>query len=176
MGDVRGAARHEEANAVGAVLLDDVRGVDHVASRLAHLATVRRLHEAVAEDCAGQRQAHGHEHTWPDDAVEPRDVLADDVHAGGPEAGVGAVGPVHATEVVGERVEPHVHDMLWFVGHGHAPVERRARDAKVEQRLAEALEDLGAPDGGLDKLWVGVDVLEQPRLVPATKHKHHAHA
>ena len=55
-----------------------------VAVALAHLLAVAAHHKAVPEDRLGQRQLGRHEHRGPDDAVEPDDVLADDMHVGRP--------------------------------------------------------------------------------------------
>ena len=64
----------------------------------------------MAEDRARQLEPRGEQHRGPDDAVEPRDVLADDVKVGRPPLRErrGVVGEPRARDVVDQRVEPDV--------------------------------------------------------------------
>jgi len=79
----------------------------------------------------------------PVDAVEARDLLADEVQVGGPVALellllgvlllcgqiVAVLGPVaDGGDVVGERVEPDIYDVLGVAGNRDAPGEAGARD------------------------------------------------
>ena len=59
-------------------------GSMHVAERLAHLLARSGQDPAVAEHLPRQRQPGAHQHRRPDHAVEPGDVLADDVQVGRP--------------------------------------------------------------------------------------------
>ena len=46
------------------------------------------------------------------------------------------VGKADAGDVIGQRVDPHIHDVLVAAGHAHAPVEGGARDRQVLQAAA----------------------------------------
>mmetsp|Transcript_13021 Transcript_13021/g.35492 ORF Transcript_13021/g.35492 Transcript_13021/m.35492 type:complete len:485 (+) Transcript_13021:1374-2828(+) len=147
-------------------------GVHHVAIGLRHLPSVRAGDETVHDDALGQRLAGTHQHRGPDDRMEPTDVLADDVHVSGPKSAqrLGLVGPIHAADVVAQRIEPDVHDVRLPIhrifGAGHAPVEAATADGEVAHLHAtKALEDLAPVLGGLDELLVVLDVLDDSRGV-----------
>ncbi len=100
--------------------------------------------------------------------MEADDVLADDMHLSRPEA-LELVG-LHIREadsgqVVGERVDPHIHDVFRIAGHRNAPVEGGARDGKVLQTAAhEALHFVGARLGA-NELRVRLVMGKQLRLI-----------
>ncbi len=126
-------AQEEVAHGVGAELVEVGPRVHDVAQGLAHL--VRVLHPpAVAEDVLGQGQARAHEEGRPVDGVEAQDVLADEVHLGGPE-GLVLHRLVRAEpqgrDVVGEGVEPDVEDVLLVAREGDAPGDGGAGDGQV---------------------------------------------
>ena len=71
--------------------------------------------------------------------------------------------PAERGDVVGERVEPDVDDVLFVAGDGDAPVEAGAGDGEVAQAaLDEAMTSLRRGLGA-DELRVGLVVLEQRR-------------
>ncbi len=80
---VRDLLHQVQPQRIGAEMVGRVERVDHGAERLAHLLALE-VHPAVPEDRGRQRQPRAHQHRRPHDAVEPRDVLADDVQAGRP--------------------------------------------------------------------------------------------
>ena len=82
----RHVAHQVEAQRVGAVLVDHLERVEHVAERLAHLAAVGAEQEAVDEHVIRDGEVGRHQHRRPEDRVELEDVLADQVVRGGPEA------------------------------------------------------------------------------------------
>ena len=88
----------------------------------------------MRENPSGQLDSGRHQKRRPVDGVEPDDVLADHVQIGRPVAleqirfGVGKAGP---GQVVGQRVDPDVHDVVGVIGYLNAPVERGARDGEV---------------------------------------------
>ena len=105
--------------------------------------------------------------------MEAEDVLADDVDDALPVAGdVGRAGLAGRSErvtergeVVGERVEPHVHDVLAglagvarVVGHRDAPGEARPGDGQIAQPAAQEAEHLVPVLLGLDEVRVTLDV------------------
>ena len=74
----------------------------------------------------GQFNIGGHKHGGPNDGVEAHNVFADDVCISGPEAlkqFCFGVGIAKTGDVVGQRVEPNIHDVVCIAGHFDAPVE-----------------------------------------------------
>ena len=128
----------------------------------------------MAEHALGQLDARRHEEGRPVDGVEAQDVLADDVHVGRPVVPqrVAVIGEADAGDVVGQRIDPHVHDMLGAAGvaaararHRNAPVERRARDRQIFEAAFDEADDLVAPLRRQDEVRVGVVVRQQLVLV-----------
>ncbi len=108
------------------------------------------------EDLLGQLDARRHQERRPVHGVEPDDVLTDHVQIGRPEPAeqfrVG-VGEADTGQVVGQRVHPHVHDVVGMTGHRDAPpVERRAGDGEVAQPAGDEADDLVSPHLGFDEL------------------------
>ena len=105
----------------------------------------------------------GHQHRRPVDGVEPQDVLADRVDVGGPHPRepLGSVGVARGGDVVRERVEPDVADVLRVPGQRDAPVERRPADREVLEAAADRRQDLVPPGLGLDRFGVRLVVLEE---------------
>ncbi len=93
----------------------------------------------MREDALRHFNAGRHQEGRPIDRVEAHDVLADHVQRGRPVAleffAVG-VGEADAGDVIGQRVHPHIHDVLVVAGHADAPVEGGARDRQVLQAAA----------------------------------------
>jgi hypothetical protein len=85
-----------------------------------------------------------HQEGRPVDRVEADDVLADQVQVGRPELRHlgGFVGIAEAGEVVGQRVDPHVHHVVLAAGHLDAPVEAGAADREVAQPALDEAPDL----------------------------------
>ena len=52
------------------------------------------------------------------------------------------VGIADGGDVVGQRIDPHIHDVLGVAGHRDAPVEGRARDRQILQAAAHEARDL----------------------------------
>ena len=143
----RHLAQEEIAQLVDAVGVGQRERVDHVADRLRHLlAAVEQ--EAVGEDAPRHRDAGRHQEGRPVDRVEAHDVLADDVQVGrpvAPEFRAVGVGKADAGDVVGQRVDPDIHDVLGIAGHPDAPVEGGARDRQVLQPALHEARDLVQP-------------------------------
>ena len=134
----RHLAQEEIAELIDAIGVGHRERVDHVADRLRHLlAAVEQ--EAVRENAPRHIDAGRHQERRPIDRVEAHDVLADDMQIGRPVAleffAVG-VGKARRGDVIRQRVDPHIHDVLVVAGHADAPVERRARDRQVLQAAA----------------------------------------
>ncbi len=139
----RDLAHEVVAQRFGAHLLDDRERVEDVAARLAHLLAADEQ-VAVDELAAGQVVAGAHEQRRPDDRVELEDVLGEEVERGPvarrevlPGARVG-----ERREVVDERVDPDVDDLLLVPGDGDAPGDAGAADADVLEALLDERQGL----------------------------------
>ena len=160
-------AQEEVAEGVVAVLVRELKGLDDVADRLGHLPAAERP-VAVDVQAPVERDPGRVEHGGPVDAVRLEDVLADQVLDVGPELLVErAVGVAESREVVDQRVEPDVGDVLVVEGQRDAPREPRLRpaDGEVLERLAQEAQHLVAVALGLDEARVVLEVLDQPVLV-----------
>ena len=96
--------------------------------------------------------------------MEADDVLADHVQVGRPvlpqraiRVGIAALG-----DVVGERVQPDIHDVFGIAGHRDAPGEAGARHRQVLQAAAHEAHHLVAPALRCDEAWVFLIKPEQP--------------
>ena len=124
-----------------------MNGIDHIADRLRHLLPAIEQ-EAVREDALRHLDAGRHQEGRPIDRVEAHDVLADDVQRRRPialEFLAVVVGKADAGDVIGQRVDPHIHDVLVVAGHADAPVEGGARDRQVLQAAAHEARDFVEP-------------------------------
>ena len=95
--------------------------------------------------------------------MESGDVLTDEVQVGGPVLGeqfVVGVGVAEAGEVVGEGVDPHVHDVLVVAGYRHTPVEGGAGDGQVIEAALDEGDQFVAAGFRVDVAFVGVEFEE----------------
>ncbi len=114
------------------------------------------------DDLARQGQLRRHQERRPVDRVEARDVLADHMRVGGPEFRPRAVvGKAGRGDVIGQRVDPDVHDVLGIAGNRHAPVEGRAADRDVGEPAPDEGDDLVAIFFRRDELGIGFVMREQ---------------
>ena len=100
--------------------------------------------------------------------MEAQDVFADDVHISRPEFAERFrfdIRVSHTGEVVGQRVDPHVHDVLVIAWNRHTPVKRGARNRKVLQSLRNEPDDFVAARVRSDEFRVLFVELEQFVLV-----------
>lgn len=68
--------------------------------------------------------------------------------------------------IVGERIQPHVHGMLGIKIDRHAPLDGGAADAQVLQAGPEEIvEHLVASAGRLDEVGVLLDIVDHPLLI-----------
>ena len=68
-------------------------------------------------------------------------------------------------DVVGQRVDPDIHHMLFVARHRHAPVEGRARDRQVLQPGFDEAHDLVAALRRPDEVGIVLVEGEQPVLI-----------
>mmetsp|Transcript_28567 Transcript_28567/g.44679 ORF Transcript_28567/g.44679 Transcript_28567/m.44679 type:complete len:203 (+) Transcript_28567:1846-2454(+) len=92
-------------------LVELLVGVDNIAQTFGHLLALFVVDEAVSKHTLWKWNLQAHQHAWPDDTMEPDDILADQMHIRGPELVVWTIRAIHARQVVSERVEPNIHDV-----------------------------------------------------------------
>ena len=114
---------------------DKVVGIDDVARGLGHLAVADQK-PRMAEDLFGQFLAQRHEEDRPIDGVEADDILADEMDVRRPEllkvlVMVAVRVPAAEGDIVGQRVQPDVDNVLPVKCDRHAPVEGGTGDAQV---------------------------------------------
>ena len=122
----------------------------------------------MSNDSARRRDARRHQKRGPVQRVLPDDLLADQVRDDRPEALDSARvlrSKSERRQVVRQRIEPHVHDVLRIVGNRNAPLERRAADAEVLKTGFDEAPYLVQAEGGLQKIRVGFVEIEQRLLV-----------
>ena len=148
-------AQEKISDSVRAEFLNQKHGVDDVALR--HFIAVGDK-PAVSVNLLRQRHSSRHEHCRPDYRVETHNLLADQVNVRRPEFfHIGIVN--QRRDIVDNRVKPNVNDMPPVVGHGYAPIKRRARYAQVLQPALNETDHLVAPRRRHDKFGVLLNVL-----------------
>jgi hypothetical protein len=147
--------------------------IDRVLISLAHLSAILSIHKSVAVNGLGQRDVGGLKHAGPDHAVEPDNILADQVAIGGPEGrqGIPRGGEeVDAGDVVGQGVEPDIHDMSLVepLRNPDTPLKSSARNGQIPESIGlQASQDTVSVHVRLDKPRVFLNVLDQPVAVLA---------
>ncbi len=97
----------------------------------------------MPEHVLRQRCVDRHEHRRPDDRVEADDFLADEVHVARPVAFVffhafaRQLWKTQSGDVVGQRIEPHVDDVLFVERHRNSPVEAAPGNTQVFEPLVD---------------------------------------
>ena len=132
---------------------------------LCHLAALGVENKTVYVDLLRDGEARRVEHAGPDHRVKPDDVLANDVHIRWPVAVVEIFGFCECRNVIGERVEPDVHDVLGVVRHRNSPVESRSRDREVPDLVFEPGENLVTSLRWVDEPFVLLNMLSDPVLI-----------
>src|SRR5438046_9454238 len=83
--------------------------------------------------------------------MEANDVLADQVDVGGPIAlpQLGLVRIAQPRNIIGQRIEPNIHDMRIAAGHWDAPIKAGARGAEIFKAAFDEARDLITASIGL---------------------------
>ena len=159
----RHLAQQEVAHRVEPVGRHQLDRIDDVAERLGDLLAFVGP-PAMREHALRRREAGRHQEGRPEHAVEADDVLADHVQVGRPvlPQRIAGVGIAARGDVVGERVQPDIHDVLGIARHRHAPREAGARHREVLQAALHEADDLVAPAVRRDEARVLVVEVEQP--------------
>ena len=132
--------QQEIFQSVDAVTLDQNDRIDHIVA-LARLGLgdffPAQKQPAMSEYLLRQRQTRAHQHRRPDDRVETHDFLPHQMHVGRPIFVVkfSVVRIAQSRNVVCQRVQPYINDMLFVERHRDTPVKGRTRNAKIVQSL-----------------------------------------
>ena len=147
----------EVAEGVEAVAVEDFYRIDDVAEAFAHLLTAGE-DVAVGDNAAREGQTEAEQDGGPGDSVEAEDVFADELGGGGPEISDGLVGVAEDGKVVGESVDPDVHDLSVVARDGYTPSEllAGAGDGDVGGVLQKT-EDFLLTEFGEDGEFAGED-------------------
>ena len=156
------------AQRVRAVARHDGLRIDDVALGFAHFI-VGEQQPAVGEDLLGQGQPQRVEHDGPIDGVEAHDLLTHQMHVRRP---IFAEKPVvrrivaQCGNIIGQRVDPHIHNVSGVKIHRHAPCEAGAAHAQILQAgLEEIVNHFVGAGGGLNEIGMGLDIVDQPILI-----------
>ncbi len=149
----RHLAKEEVAHLIDAILIGEIEGIDDVADRFRHLFALVEQ-KAVGIDALLHRNARRHQEGRPVHRVKADDVLADDVHIGRPVAPVriAFIGKADAGDVVGQGVEPDIHDMLGIVRDLDAPVECGPRNRQISQSAFDEADNFVPARVGADEI------------------------
>src|SRR5215467_13756273 len=121
----------------------------------------------MRDDALGQRQVRGHQKRWPIDTMEADDLFADHVHVSRPVVlvlfllGLILSSETECSDVVAERVEPDVNDVLRIAWYGNAPLEGAAANRLIAQAALYESDDFVAACFRADKIRVPRVMLQQ---------------
>ena len=119
----------------------------------------------MGEDALGQRQFGRHQESRPVDRMETDDVFAHHMEVGRPEILVqGGLGirVSECRDVVGQSVQPDIHDMLGIIRYRNAPRESGARNRQVAQAAFDKADHFIAPAWRQDEIRILVIEFQQP--------------
>ena len=157
-------AQEKITKLIDAIGIGERKRVDYIADRFRHLLPAIEQ-EAMREDPPRHVHARGKQERRPVDRMEAHDVLSDHVQVGRPVAAEFWAPDIRITDgrdVVRERIDPNIHDMLRVRWYLDPPVEGRARDGEILQtapdeagNLVEALlreHEIGMPGIKVEQL------------------------
>ena len=146
-------AEQEVADSIGTELVNEANGVNDIALGLTHLVAVHNQ-PAMAVNLFRQRQVEGHEDAGPYDGMETHDFLAHEVQISRPvlvEFFL-VIKEANRRQVVGQRIEPHIDNVLFVDGHRNAPVKGRTGNAQIFQSLLDKVNHLIAAGHRLNEI------------------------
>lgn len=112
--------KEEIAEGIKAVTVEDFDRIDDIADTFAHfLAGGEDV--AVDGNVAGEGQVETEEDGGPSNGVEAEDIFTDELSRGGPPIADVLVGVAEDGEVVGESINPDIHDLRIVVWDRDAP-------------------------------------------------------
>mmetsp|Transcript_31235 Transcript_31235/g.61841 ORF Transcript_31235/g.61841 Transcript_31235/m.61841 type:complete len:526 (-) Transcript_31235:167-1744(-) len=137
---------HEkETRRVHSVGVHQIHGIDDVPQRFGDFLPLLRP-PAVRKQSLRKRQVRGHEKGGPVDRVKAQDILPHDMERRGPVlrkvAPLAVIGVPQRRHVIGQGIDPDVHDMIVVVGYRHAPLETRAADGEIPQTVLHKVQHL----------------------------------
>ena len=121
----------------------------------------------MAEDLLRKREVEAHQEDRPVNGMEADDVLTDEVEIRRPElvehrVAVSVRIIAETGDIVRERVEPYIYDVLRILDDRDAPLEGGSGDAEIlETRLQEVVDHLILTGYRLDELRMLVVVLHE---------------
>src|ERR1700722_16455687 len=130
-----------------------IEGADVFTDRLLHfLAPVEQ--EAMGIDALLHRNDCRHQKSRPVHRVKADDVLADDMHIGRPVVPVriALVRKADAGDVVGQGIDPNIHDVLGGARYLDAPIERGSRNRQIPQAAFDEADDFVLARVGTDEI------------------------
>ena len=127
--------KHDVAHGIDAEVTNQIIRINYIALGLGHLALAHQQ-PWMTEHLLRQRQIQRHQHNRPVDRVETQNILTDQMDIRRPVVlklfAMIAVAVVAQTgDVVGQRVDPDIHDMLRIKINRYAPGKGSAGNAKI---------------------------------------------
>ncbi len=141
--------------------------INHISPGFAHLAAVHQK-PGMSENLPGQGFSQRHQKNGPVYGVEPDNVLSDQMQVSGPEfpvllRAVSLRVIADARDVIGQRVQPHIHHMPRVKVHGNPPLKRCPGHTQVLQsRQQEIVHHLIFTRHRLNKFRMLVDMSDEP--------------
>ena len=125
-------AKEKVAEGFETVAVDSFERVNDIAERFGHFLAVGE-NVSVRNDGFRKRKTETKKNGWPNDSVKTKNVLADKLDVGGPKVGDVGLGIAKDSEIVSERVNPDIHNLVVVAGDGYAPgeVSTGTRDGDV---------------------------------------------
>ena len=164
----RELAHQEVTQGIYAVALTQKDRIDNVALGLGHLAAVQQQ-PAMAVNLLRQRQIQCHQNCRPQNRVETHNFLADEMNVSRPEllkVVVLFVLIAQRRDVVGQRVNPYVYDVLRIRQHRNTPVKAGTGYTGICQtRLDEVVEHLMRTRGRLQPIRMLLVQLDDAILI-----------
>src|SRR5437764_8616516 len=140
-------AKEEIAQLIDAVGIRQGERINDIADRLRHFLTAVKQ-KAVREDATRHFNTRRHQKSRPVNGVKTYNVLADHMQIGRPiflELFAFGIWKAYGGDVIGQRVDPDIHDVLGIAGDLYSPVKRGARERKILQPAAHEACDFVEP-------------------------------
>ena len=120
---------------IHAEIIYEVIRIDHISFGFAHLAAAHKK-PGMSKYLLRQRLAQCHQENRPVDGMEPDDILTDQMQICGPQLlvllGAVAVCIIADTgDVIGQRIQPYIDNMLGIESHRNTPGEGSTGYAQI---------------------------------------------
>ena len=158
---------------IDAVAFDQLDGIHHIASGFRHLAAFQQ-NPAVTQHFLRQRQVERHQHSRPDNRMEPDDFLSHQMNVGRPvffKETVLLIRVSQSRNIVGKSIQPDIYDVLRIGRNADAPVEGTAGNTQVVESLSQEAEHLVSSRLRLQKFRILFQQIDQPVLISGKAEK-----